>query len=147
MRLGISEILIKASKLSKNQEKIEFLRQHYSQPLGTVIKYMLDPNVKFTLPEGAPPYKKNDLTGQETRLYSEVRKLYLFLEGCTKNLNKPRREALFIEMLENVDPNDAELLIAMKDKKLPYKGLSVKLIKEAYPGLIEEEKEVNEQVS
>lgn len=147
MRLGISEILIKASKLSKNQEKIEFLRQHYSQPLGTVIKYMLDPNVKFTLPEGAPPYKKNDLTGQETRLYSEVRKLYLFLEGCTKNLNKPRREALFIELLENVDPNDAELLIAMKDKKLPYKGLSVKLIKEAYPGLIEEEKEVNEQVS
>jgi len=147
MRLGISEILIKASKLSKNQEKIDFLRQNYSQPLGTVIKYMLDPNVKFALPEGAPPYKKNDLTGQETRLYSEVRKLYLFLEGCPKNINKIRREALFIEMLENVDPNDAELLVAMKDKKLPYKGLSVKLVKEAYPGLIEEEKEVNEQVS
>jgi len=147
MRLGIAEILIKASKLSKNQEKIDFLRQNFSKPLGTVVKYMLDPNVKFMLPEGAPPYKKNDLTGQETRLYSEVRKFYLFLEGCPKNINKIRREAIFIEMLENVDPNDAEFLIAMKDKKLPYKGLSVKLIKEAYPGLIEEEKEVNEQVS
>lgn len=146
MRLGIAEILIKASKLTKNQEKIDFLRQHYSAPLGTVIKYALDPNIEFDLPEGAPPYKKNDLTGQETRLYSEVRKLYLFLKGCPKNLNKIKREALFIEMLENVDPNDAELLIAMKDKKLPYKGFTPKFIKEALPGLLEE-KAVNEQVS
>jgi hypothetical protein len=147
MRLGIAEILNKASKLSKNQEKIEFLRKNYHPALGTIVKYTLDPNVKFILPEGAPPFKRNDLTGQETRLYAEVRKLYLFLEGCTKNLNKVRREALFIELLENVDPNDADLLIAMKDKKWPYKTLSAKLMKEAYPGLIEEEKELNEQVS
>lgn len=146
MRLSISEILEKASKLSKTQDKIDFLRQHWSQPLGMVIKYALDPNVKFNLPEGAPPYKPNDIVGQETRLYSEARKLYLFLEGSNKNLNKIRREALFIEMLENVDPKDAELLIAMKDKKLPYKNLNVKLFKEAYPGLIEEERKV-EQVS
>lgn len=144
MRLSISEILEKASKLSKNQEKIEFLRQNYSQPLGTVVKYALDPNIKFVLPEGAPPYKPNDLTGQETRLYSEARKLYLFLDTCTKNLPKMRKEALFIEMLENVDPRDAKLLIDMKDKKLPYKGLTLKLIKEAFPGLIEEEKEVEQ---
>jgi len=147
MRLGIAEILNKASKLSKNQEKIEFLRKNYHPALGTIVKYTLDPNVKFLLPEGAPPFKRNDLTGQETRLYAEVRKLYLFLEGCTKNLNKVRREALFIELLENVDPHDADLLIAMKDKKWPYKTLSAKLMKEAYPGLIEEEKELNEQVS
>lgn len=144
MRLSISEILEKASKLSKNQEKIEFLRQNYSQPLGMVVKYALDPNIKFVLPEGAPPYKPNDLTGQETRLYSEARKLYLFLDTCTKNLPKMRKEALFIEMLENVDPRDAKLLIDMKDKKLPYKGLTLKLIKEAFPGLIEEEKEVEQ---
>jgi len=144
MKLSLSEILEKASKLSKNQEKIDFLRQHFSQPLGIVVKYALDPNIKFVLPEGEPPYKPNDLTGQETRLYSEARKLYLFLDTCTKNINKIRREALFIEMLENVDPKDAKLLIAMKDKKLPYKNLTLKLIKEAYPGLIEEEKEVGQ---
>lgn len=147
MRLGIAETLTKASKLSKNQEKIDFLRANYHPALGTVVKYTLDPNVKFNLPEGAPPFKKNDIPGQETRLYSEVRKLYLFLEGCTKKINKIKREALFIELLENVDPNDADLLIAMKDKKWPFKNLSIKLVKEAYPGLIEEEKEVNEQVS
>jgi len=144
MRLSISEILDKASKLSKNQEKIDFLRQHYSQPLGIVLQYALDPTIKFTLPEGAPPYTANRVPGQETRLYSEARKLNLFLDSCTKNINKIRREALFIEMLENVDPKDAELLIAMKDKKLPYKGLSSKLIKEAFPGLVQEEQKGNE---
>jgi hypothetical protein len=144
MRLGIAEILEKASKLSKSQEKIEFLRQHYSPPLGLIVKYAYDPNIKFVLPEGAPPYKANDIPGQETRLYSEARKLYLFLDTCTKNLPKMRKEALFIEMLENVDPKDAKLLIDMKDKKLPYKNLTVKLMKEAFPGLIEEEKEVGQ---
>lgn len=146
MKLSISEILQKASSISKTQDRIEFLRQNYSKPLGTIVKYALDPNVEFDLPEGAPPYKKNDLTGQETRLYSEVRKLYLFLKGCPKNINKIRREALFIEMLENVDPKDAELLLAMKDKKIPYKGFTVKFVKEAFPGLLEE-KVVYEQVS
>lgn len=147
MRLGIAELLEKASKFKKNEEKITFLRQHWSQPLGNIIQATLNPNIRFNLPEGAPPYKKNDLTGQETRLYSEVRKLYLFIEGSKKNLNKVKREALFIEMLEAVDPRDAELLIAMKDKKWPYKGLPVKLIKEAYPGLLQEESTTNEQVS
>lgn len=146
MRLSISEILEKASKISKTNERIEFLRKNYSPPLGTIIKYALDPNVEFDLPEGAPPYKKNDLTGQETRLYSEVRKFYLFLKGCPKNINKIKREALFIEMLENIDPKDAELLIAMKDKKLPYKGFTAKFVKEAFPGLLEENV-LNEQVS
>lgn len=147
MRLSISEILEKASKLSKNQEKIDFLRQNYNQPLGIVLQHAFDPNIKFVLPEGAPPYTPNKVTGQETRLYSETRKFYLFIDTCTKNINKARKEALFIEMLENVDPKDAILLIAMKDKKLPYKGITAKLIKEAYPGLIKEDQKENEQVS
>jgi hypothetical protein len=56
-----------------------------------------------------------------------------------------KREALFIQFLEGVDPKDALLIVSAKDKKLPYKGITAKIINQAYPGLIlEKEKEVSE---
>jgi hypothetical protein len=72
-------------------------------------------------------------------LYTEARRLYLFLKGGNPNLTPFRREMLFINLLETVHPNDAKLLLTVKEKKLPYKGLTLNLIKEAYPGLINEQ--------
>mgnify|MGYP000237506748 CR=1 FL=1 len=46
------------------------------------------------------------------------------------------KEALFIELLEAVDPDDAKLLLAIKDKTLPYSGLDTDIINRAFPGLI-----------
>jgi hypothetical protein len=72
-------------------------------------------------------------------LYSETRRLYIFIEGGNPNIPRVKREALFIAMLESLAPADAKLICAAKDKKLPYKGLTVKLINEAFPGLINEQ--------
>ena len=54
-----------------------------------------------------------------------------------------RRESMFVELLERVDPKDAKLIIAVKDRKLSYKGLSYKLVKDTWPDLLPdiEEKE------
>ena len=54
-----------------------------------------------------------------------------------------RRESMFVELLERVDPNDAILILAVKDRKLSYKGLSYKLVKDTWPDLLPdiEEKE------
>jgi hypothetical protein len=52
---------------------------------------------------------------------------------------------MFVELLERVDPNDAKLILAVKDRKLSYKGLSYKLVKDTWPDLlpdVEEKKEV-----
>ena len=50
-----------------------------------------------------------------------------------------KRENLFIGILEAVHPDDAKLLLAMKEKKLPYSGLTPKIINEAFPELIYEQ--------
>jgi hypothetical protein len=42
-------------------------------------------------------------------------------------------------MLESVHPKDALILLAMKEKKLPYKGLTKSVIAKAFPGLVEDE--------
>ena len=137
MKLGLAEILKKASEIDKKADKIEWLRRNDSPALRALLKYAFDPNVKFLLPEGAPPYKPNTLPDLQSVLYSELRKLYLFIEGGNDNLKPTRREYLFIQLLENLDKDDAELIAAVKDKKVPYKGINKKFVDEIYPGLLE----------
>lgn len=141
MKLGIAEILENASKLTKKQDKIDYLRNNYNPGLGTIIKYALDPTIVWDLPPGEPPYKPSEFPDTHGMLYTEVRRLYLFIKGGNPNLTPLKREALYIGLLESVHPADAKLLIAIKEKKLPYKGLTENLIKEAYPGLLTNEEQ------
>lgn len=101
-----------------------------------VLVGVFDPSIKWLLPEGVPPYKPNDLVDQQHRFYTEARKLYLFIEGGNPNLKQLRRETLFIELLECLDPADAKLLISVKDKTLTYPGVTKDIVNLAFPGLI-----------
>lgn len=139
MRLAIFEILKKTSEIKSYNEKVNFLRQFYDHgALRQIVKYTFDPNIVWDLPDTDPPYKPCPFPGQEMRLMSEVRRLYLFIKGGNPNLTRLKKESLYIELLESIHPEDAILLNSCKNKKLPYKGLTVKLFKEAFPDLIEE---------
>lgn len=144
MRLAIYEILQNASKLTKKEEKIEYLRNNYNPVLGNILKYTFEKQHVWELPPGDPPYKPCEFPDSHGMLYTEARKLYLFLRGGNPNLTPFKREMLFINLLETVHPEDAKLLLSVKDKKLPYKGLTLNLIKEAYPGLIDEQERIQE---
>ena len=72
-----------------------------------------------------------------------------YVDPSPHDLPLLRRESMFVELLERVDPNDAKLILAVKDRKLSYKGLSYKLVKDTWPTLlpdIEEKKEVPVEV-
>ena len=64
MKLSISEILELVSRAKDRTERIELLRKHDNGALRTVLKYALDPAIKFALPEGEPPYKPCSYVGQ-----------------------------------------------------------------------------------
>jgi hypothetical protein len=40
---------------------------------------------------------------------------------------------LFIQLIESIDKNDSIILCSVKDKKLPFKKLTKKLVKKAFP--------------
>ena len=139
MRKTFYEIFTEVEKCKTKKEKIAKLRENSSAAMKAVLGHTYDPGVKWLLPEGDPPYKPAadgvDVQGQ---FVSELRKLYLFIDGPTetqRNLKQIRREQLFIEMLENIDPGDAKVLLGMKDGKLPFKGLTRKLVAEAFPSI------------
>jgi hypothetical protein len=138
MAISLVTIFADVAKAKNKKEKKEILLKHGNNgALRELLKYTYDPNIKFLLPPGDPPYKSVvDETENPTYLYGLMRKLYLFVEGGNPNLNQQRREYLFIELLESVHPKEAELLLQMKDKKLKCNGLTYNLVKETFPKLI-----------
>jgi hypothetical protein len=138
MRVGVAEFLEKVSKLKKKEEKVAALRANDSYVIRTVLQGTFDPRIKWLLPEGEPPYKVNDLVDQENVFIRDARKLAYFVEGGHPGLKQLKREALFIEMLETIAPADAKMLCAMKEKKLPWKGITPEIVNEAFPGFIPE---------
>lgn len=136
MKLSVSEVLKKVSEASDDNERVSILHANHSPALIAVIRGIFDPNIVWLLPEGTPPYKPSDIPGLHHMLHSEHRKFYLFAEGGHPNLKQVRREYLFIEFLETLDPEDAKLMISVKDKVMPYPNIDIKLIHKAYPGMI-----------
>lgn len=136
MRKSIAEILEEASKITKKEERIEFLRSNANPTLLKVLQWAFDPRIKWLLPEGAVPYNPTKYLDQEGNLYGEARRLYLFVEGGNPNLKQVRREFLFIQLLESLSPKEAQLMASVKDKKIPFKGITPKFVEETFPGLI-----------
>jgi hypothetical protein len=138
MVIGMSEFLQKVAKLKKTQEKIDALKYNDSIQLRIILQGAFDPSVEWLLPPGEPPYKPNELVDQQHVLLKECEKLRYFIKGFHDNLNQTKRETMFVELLERVDPEDAKLLCAIKDKKMPFNGITLQHVKEGLPGLIAE---------
>jgi hypothetical protein len=135
MVIGIAEFLEKVGKLKKTQEKIDAIKYNDSLVLRIILQAAYDPDVKWALPPGVPPYKPNELVDQEHILIKESEKLKYFIVGFYDNLNPLKRETMFVEFLEKLAPKDAELICNIKDKK-PIKGITYQHVVEALPGLI-----------
>ena len=131
-----SEVFEKVSKLKSKKEKVSYLQQNNTDALRMVIKSSFDPKIKWLLPEGSVPYVPNDAPeGTEHNVLSyESRKLYHFIEGGNPTLTQNKRETMFVQLLEGLHEDEAEVLVAAKDKVLhqKYKGLSTNVVKEAF---------------
>jgi hypothetical protein len=133
----MSEILKKAESITTRKDKIAFLKSQYTKALHEVLAFGYDPRVVWTLPETDPPYNPCETLEAQGMLYSQARKLYLFVQGGSGGqIPQARKEQLFIQLLESVDPEDAKLLLSVKNKKIPYRGITQKLVEEAY-GVLE----------
>ena len=103
-----------------------------SAVLKLIFEHAFIPEKKFILPEGNPPFKEDaaPLGMSPANLMMEVKKLYVF---CREDLTPIRRETLFINLLENIHPSEAKLLLAVKDQKLTklYKKITRKAVEAA----------------
>jgi hypothetical protein len=136
-RLAISAIINELPKIKKNAEKAQWLEKHDSFQLRQVLRINYDDSIEFTIPDSRPPWKKNEYLDADSLFYQETRRLKIFIKGGGyENLNQVKKESLFISLLEDLDNNDAELLVQMLQKK-PFKGLTKKALEEFIPNIYE----------
>jgi len=132
----LSEVLQNLGKIKSKKDKVSYLKEHNTDALRQIIKSSFDPKIKWSLPNGEVPYKINEAPeGTEHNVLSyEARKLYHFIEGGNPSLSQNKRESMFIQMLEGLHPDEADILVAAKDKILhqKYKGLSLNVVREAF---------------
>ena len=132
----ISEIFTKINNAKDKPKKIEVLRKYNTPGMRMILKGAFDPKIKWDLPEGTPPYIENEAPAgtEHTFLEVEAKRLYNFAVGGNDQLNKIRKETLFIQMLEGLHASEAKVLIDVKNKSLnkTYKGLTSDMVKEAF---------------
>ena len=138
----ISEVLEFAARLATKKEKIDYLQANDSRPLRNILKGSFDDSVVFNLPKGIPPYRKDDAPKgfEPSNLHRVSRRFKYFNKGgIGDGLDATRREKMFIDCLESLHPDEAELVILMKDKRLAgkYKGITKALVVAAFPSIIE----------
>jgi len=135
----VSEVLEEAGKIIKRDERIKFLQLNKSPGLTDILRIQYDDTIVSALPEGAPNYRQDDAPKdyQYTILNKAYTQFKYFFKGPIANdMNPLKRESLFLNLLETLHVDEAELLIAAKDKKLKCKGITKKLVRDAFPNLI-----------
>jgi len=130
------EILTKVNNAKDKPKKIAVLQQYDSPALRQLLKGAFDPKIEWDLPEGSPPFIRNEAPEgtEHTLLKTEVKRLWHFVRGADSSLSKTKKETMFIQMLEGLHQTEADLLINAKDKVLnkAYKGLTESVVKEAF---------------
>ena len=134
--LLISEVLQKVSNAKTKAAKINLLREHNSNALRKILIMNFDPSIESALPEGAVPYKPNEAPPgtEHSQLSTEHRVLHYFVKGGADQLTQMKRESMFIQMCEGLHKDEAEVLCAVKDKRLGKKYRITKtVVTEAFP--------------
>ena len=138
-RLLLSEILRKVSNAKTKAEKIALLKKHNSTALRQILIINFDDSVVSMLPEGDVPYTPNDAPPgtEHTRLEHEFKGLYRFFKGGADKLPGMKRESMFVQLLEGLSAEEAELIVLVKDGKMntKYKRITKAVISEAFPSI------------
>lgn len=142
-----SEICTKVNNAKDKPKKIAVLRKYRTPQLEMFLKAALDPNIEWMVPEGDVPFIPNDAPDgtEHTRLSNEMRNCHNYVKMNRDYLNMPavignpdlntaRREMMFIQLLEGLHQDEANLLVVAKDKNLSrkYKGLTASAVQEAF---------------
>ena len=135
MKLLISEVLQKAHNAKTKAEKIKILQQNNTPALRMIFIINYDESIVSLMPEGAPPFNKNEAPAgtEHTHLEHEARLLHHFFKGGS-NLKPMKREQMFIQLLEGLHPDEADVIIKAKDKELGKRYKVTKAcVSEAFP--------------
>jgi hypothetical protein len=138
---NVYEIFDEFEAAEGKKAKMAVIEKNLSQTLVQVLELTYHPNFEWLVTEMPDNYKipTDMLPGLSTnQLSTQIRKLYLFRKGdpSATQLTPEKRNQLLLQLLESMEPREAEVVIGIFQKDQGVKGLNYKFVKEAFPALL-----------
>ena len=129
----ISEVLQRVSNAKTKDKKVAILQEYKTAALTKILLCNFAKSIEFVFPPGATPYKENEAPKgvEHTMLITEHRMIDKFIKktvngityygdsnGQRPSIQTLKKESLWIQILENLHAEEAELLDLVKDKNL-----------------------------
>ena len=130
---SIVEILELVEETKGKQSKVDILKTFNERnDVKYAFKAAFDPRVVFTLPEGLPdgfvvgdpdtPDGAMDMAPE--RFIRVFKRMQYWVEGGSAQTSQPKREEIYLNTLRSLEKSEAEFLIAIKDKTMPFKSVT-----------------------
>ena len=129
----LSEVFQRVSNAKNKKAKVEILQEYRTVALTSILLCNFADTIQFMFPEGETPYRPLDRPKgiDHAMLVAEYRQLEKFIKktvngvtyyGCSggtqPTLPQLRKEQLWVQLLESLHAEEAEMLDLVKDKKL-----------------------------
>ena len=130
---SIVEILGLVEETKGKQSKVDILKQFNGRnDVKYALKAAFDPRVVFTLPDGLPdgfvigdpdtPEGAMDMAPE--RFIRVFKRMQYWVEGGSAQASQSKREEIFLNTLRSLEKSEAEFLLEIKDKKMPFKSVT-----------------------
>jgi hypothetical protein len=138
---NIYEVFDEFEAASSKKERMQVVEKNLSKTLVQVFELAYHPQYQWLIKEMPENYKipTDMLPGLSPQtLSTQLRKLYLFQKGhpSAEILTAEKRTQLLLQLLESIEPREAEVIIGILAKDLGVRGLDYKFVKEAFPNLL-----------
>ena len=130
---SIVEILGLVEETKGKQSKVDILKQFVERnDVKYALKAAFDDRVVFTLPEGLPdgfvigdpdtPDGAMDMAPE--RFIRVFKRMQYWVEGGSAQASQSKREEIYLNTLRSLEKSEAEFLVAIKEKTMPFKSVT-----------------------
>ncbi len=127
------EILGLVEETKGKQSKVDILKQFNGRnDVKYALKAAFDDRVQFTLPEGLPdgfvvgdpdtPEGAMDMAPE--RFIRVFKRMQYWVEGGSAQASQSKREEIYLNTLKSLEKSEAEFLVAIKEKTMPFKSVT-----------------------
>lgn len=137
---NLYEVFDDFEKAKTKKDRMGVIGGNLSKTLHDVLMLTYHPDFQWLIDEIPDEYRvKNIPQGMGyAQLTTELRKMYLFRkgDGTAEKLTDKKRKQLLVELLESLEPREAEVVMGILQKDQHVKGLDYKFVKEAFPNML-----------
>ena len=134
-------IFDKFEEANNKKERMEVIGKYLDATLVKVLELTFHPGYQWKIKDIPDNYKiPSDVLPGITHdtLSNQLRRMWMFQEGHpeAEKITPKKQHELIIQMLESLEPREAEVIAGILRKDQCVKGLDYKFVKEAFPKML-----------